>query len=222
MEDKNLFLSGQEVNTSLVFRPEFSKLRMRDRDQALLDHANSKSILHVGFLDHSATVRDQKGKSWLHNSLNSKSSRLFGLDIEEDQIEALASQGIMDLHTWATLPVEIRFDSALVPDVIEHVENVGDFLRQIHGINSSVFVFSTPNGLGLGNRTRMRTECINSDHLQLFTPWTLEAALFRAGFGISKLEMCDVVNYTQPLRTMLKFFFPLLRGNMVAFAFKLP
>lgn len=222
MEDKNFFLSGQGVNTALVFHPEFPRLRMRDRDQALLDHAENKSILHIGFLDHSANVRNQKGKSWLHNSLKHKSSRLFGLDIEEDQIEALGRQGIMDLHTWATLPVEIRFDSVLVPDVIEHVENVGDFLRQIHGINSSVFVFSTPNGLGLENRSRIRTECINSDHLQLFTPWTLEATLFRAGFGISRLEMCDGGNFTQPLRTILKKLFPLLRGKMIAFAFKLP
>ena len=212
-------LSGEKVETAFRYFPPYSKLKMRARDECLLELARDRHVLHVGFLDHTESRQTKGIDGWFHGKLAPPlTASLNGLDVDEQAINDLKSQGWTDLFTWESIPKSSRYDLVLVPDVIEHVRNVGDFLDDLSRVDAELFVFSTPNAFSFVNRFLLKHEFINSDHLQWFSPWTIGAQLFRAGFELVEFEMCDTYTARDPIRALVNFLSPQSRGTMVVTA----
>lgn len=216
------YLEGDSFDSSL--KVQISKrfsFPLKTRDEQILDLAAGKRVLHVGFADHEglSDAKEAAG-SWLHAKLQSVTSELWGLDTNKQQIASYSEKGFSNLFSWEDLDTSKEFDIVLVPDVIEHVENVGQFLQSLHGLRSSEFVFTTPNAYSFEMRKRFRAEIVNSDHVSIFSPYTLNLALRRAGFEVSSLLLSDIVGLKRPIAMALKYTFPLLRENLVVIARK--
>ena len=221
MEEINQYLDGKKIDSSMMYRPIYSSQKMRDRDSALIEMIQRKRVLHIGFLDHKEALEIKGHSNWLHTKvLPPVSASAHGLDIDEEAIAELISRGFKDLYTWSTFPIENQYEIVLIPDVIEHIENVGDFLNQVHAIDGDNYVFTTPNAFALINRQLLNDEFINSDHLQWFSAWTIRAHLYRSGFIVTNIEMCDNFSKYKPIRSLIKRLIPHMRETMVVTAQK--
>jgi 2-polyprenyl-3-methyl-5-hydroxy-6-metoxy-1,4-benzoquinol methylase len=160
---------------------------------------------------------------YLHSLLLEVCTDVIGVDSNIAGLTAMKDLGF-DSKTLITNHeldnLEGAFAFALIPDVIEHIHNVGDFLLNIKKLNVSHFVFSTPNGLSLGNRLSLNSESVNSDHISCFTPYTLTKSLAVAGYKIQSIYLVDLFWKRRPFRSLLLKRFPLLREHLVVVASK--
>ena len=203
----------------LDFDPNFrfylpKHVRIFERNKLLVQHCTDKSVLHIGCCDHEPLIRKRfDNDTLLHKQLSFASSTLFGLDTNKSGLDILAGLGFNHLFTPDTLP-SANFDLVIVPDVIEHVFDIGVFLDWLKSIDCQNFIFTTPNAFRLFNRYALNSYLINSDHLFWFSPFTLMSLLHRSGFTIDELQMTDTLTKKRPIRFYLKNKFPLLADGM--------
>lgn len=112
------------------------------------------------------------------------------------------------------LPYADRFfDTVYMGQLLEHLENPGKALREVHRVlkDDGVFILDTPNAYNLKRYLRylLKKEEHLGDptHLILFTPGSLRALLMRAGFSLEHFTM----KYSAWSR-WLGFFFVAARG----------
>lgn len=231
------YLSGEAFSNGFMLPFKCHSSKIMYRDEALVELAKGKKVLHVGFVDH-LPVLDEKIKNnrWLHNKLVDVCELCVGVDINEDGVNYLKREyqyeNIFSLDiTKDDLPEVVlseRFDYIFLPDVIEHIGNPSLFLfnlRERLSGRTDVCVLTTPNAFRLNNfiNTIKGKEVINSDHRFWFTPYTISKILTDAGYD--NLE----VNFSEhgylPRRKIFKKMIlktkPSLRDTLIVFcAFK--
>jgi hypothetical protein len=89
-----------------------------------------------------------------------------------------------------------RYDSIVATEVVEHLENLHDFLRQSRALlcENGVLFITTPNVLDLDSRRRMLTTgefwlfrrgtLFSSGHLNILPYWLLQEILAREGWTV--------------------------------------
>lgn len=214
------YSTGVNFDPNLLVRVKRSKgepLIFRSREATLEDYCRQKKVLHVGFADHLplATRKIESG-AWMHGRLQKVSRELFGVDTNIRAIAEMQALGWKNLHNWDDLETNQHFDVVVCSDVIEHIENLGDFLAQLRKLTANRFVFTTPNAFRMSNRFTLSKESVNSDHVVWFSPYTLGAALSRAGFEVQTLTTADYFGFSRPISSGLKILFPLLRETLIA------
>lgn len=145
-----------------VTRHDFIKERVKD-----------KKVLHVGFADYPIT----KPKKNLHLYIASVCSRLDGIDPNIDEINksilTVSNGSIFD--SWASVPND--YDIILVPEVIEHVDNVAIFLQQLDQLKGAMII-TAPCAYMLKNNFREEDgkyiETVHPDHNCWYSPYTLK------------------------------------------------
>jgi 2-polyprenyl-3-methyl-5-hydroxy-6-metoxy-1,4-benzoquinol methylase len=163
-----------------------------------------KSIIHVGCVGHYPILEESiQQNRWFHKRLIEKSKYCLGLDINADGIDFLKNFGYKDVICLDIvndlIPKEItnrEWDFMLLPEVLEHIENPGLFLRAIKNRFSRYvkrLIITVPNTLrllyiyhGLFNR-----EFTNSDHCLFFSPYTLGKIVTRSGMHVESLYFCQ-------------------------------
>lgn len=202
-------------NVKAKYTYPVARHHMRTRDETLLALAANKNVIHVGCVDHPEIISEKLSSGrYLHANLVEATNLCHGYDVNQKGLDFMRSQGFENLYSNIE-QIEADYDVALIPDVIEHIQNCGKFLEGLKKISAREFVFSTPNAFKLENRFRLLSEFVNDDHRYWFSPYTIKNMLQHGGFSVTEIYLCDVVRKRYPIRTFIKNRFPLTRGVIV-------
>jgi len=162
---------GEKINPYWIQELKVSKVN--DRMEVFFPFVENKKVLHVGCTDYPIFNKNSN----LHLKLKDVCSTLHGMDVDINGIEVLKKYypGIY----YSTLKeVDQKYDTILIPETIEHVENIGSFLKEISAISAKNFIISGPNCFRENftysyNKKGEFTERIHPDHNCWFSPYTL-------------------------------------------------
>lgn len=163
-----------------------------------INYCRGKRVLHVGCADAGIMERRIAEKNHLHHYLSEVSERLVGIDINEDGVRRLKEIGFevyrVDIEKDFKLLNKYSrdMDVVVVPEVIEHLGNVGLFLDNLKrcDFDGEVFI-STPNAFSyrIINALEQGSELVHPDHVCYFSVTTLKTLLARYGFEVVRLVL---------------------------------
>lgn len=208
----NSYLSGQILSSAHKFNVPKSELH--ERNTLLTKLAAAKNVLHLGCADHIELINKKREQgSYLHDLLVKSARFVVGADVNKPALAQMRKLGIENLYQVDDVPKELHFDLVLVPDVIEHIGNVNQFLIGLKKYDCSI-VITTPNAYRLANRMQFKGELVNTDHKYWFSPYTLSKSIYDAGFEIQGFYYTDSLSLRQPIRSMLKMIYPITRDGL--------
>ena len=208
------FLLGDSLSNGAVFSVERSPLI--SRNDLLVGLVRGKSVLHLGCADHTSLIRKKRRQgTYLHDLLSGSASSLAGADVNGEALAEMRGLGIDNLYHVSDLPVDAHYDLLVVPDVIEHVGDVAEFLRGLRRFSCKEVVITTPNAFRLRNRRLFSSELVNTDHRYWFSPYTLSKSIYENGFQIKEFYYTDSpVAWKAPVKSYLRDRYPLCRDGL--------
>jgi predicted TPR repeat methyltransferase len=176
--------------------------------------AQGKKVLHIGCTDHKELIDIKISQhSFLHINLMKYAKVLHGIDINQEAIEYLRIKyDITNICycdiTQNSFPDILlpSYDIILVPEVIEHILDLGSFLIAVKRFMSSesLLVIGTPNACRLHSLFTVFKgyEEVNPDHKYYFSYSTLKSSLQDLGLVIDKWH---IYIYGNPRRRFFKY-----------------
>lgn len=163
-----------------------------NRDNVIKSICKNKSVLHIGAADSPYTELKISKNLLLHKKLESTSSKLVGIDIDQNAINYLKDNGINNILNIDLMGDNIfklgEFDVIVFGETIEHLNNIGFFLDRIKKLmhKDTLLVVSTPNARSFDQIlcTLFGYEVIHEDHLVNFTYASLLQMMKKNGFNI--------------------------------------
>lgn len=167
-----------------------------DRIRYIAAACAGRRVLDLGALDETAWKSKRGRGVWLHEEIAGVARQVEGIDNSEmvppagltTAVNARITRGeIMELE-----PLLAGLDESpevvVAGELIEHLENPLQFLRQFHSAASlagSLLIFSTPNATALHNVLvgMIGRESTHHDHLCILSYKTLATLCRRAGFA---------------------------------------
>lgn len=149
---------------------------IEERLSFLIDYCHNKDVLHIGCTDWPIFNPANN----LHIELAKHTKILHGFDVDVEGIELLKNYVNQSYFSDFDDLYDQNYDVCLVPETIEHVDNVKDFLVNISKIKASKFIFTTPNCFAPGIHKRnyrgkdFFIELVHPDHNCWFSPYTLK------------------------------------------------
>jgi 2-polyprenyl-3-methyl-5-hydroxy-6-metoxy-1,4-benzoquinol methylase len=184
-----------------------------DKMLLLTEISRDKKVLHIGCCD--SPIMNLNAN--LHSRLSRVASEIVGMDVAIDDLNKMRDY-FKDLRFENTLDVltKERFDIVLIPDVLEHVRNAGEFLEQVRSLNSSLFVFSVPNAFSraINKNLKRGIEYVHPDHKYYYSPYTLYNSLTETGFKVVALLGYDSI--INNLLSIIKIVNPLKSHGVIA------
>ena len=125
----------------------FKKIRdnkkIYTKDKVVLEHCKGKLVLDVGCVGQDI---DYNSSNWIHSQVRDVAKNLLGVDINRDGIKELNRQGYNVVH-FEELEESEKFDTILMLDVIEHVNNPVEFLENYIKFlkDDGEIIVTTPN-----------------------------------------------------------------------------
>lgn len=206
------YLSGRTFSNSGEF--QIGRTPLIDRVELITRLARDKRVMHLGCADHLPLIQQKRADgSYLHDRIADVSRHLVGVDTNAAALDEMRAAGIDNLYLPDALPADEAFDLVVAPDVIEHVGNVEEFLRYAGSFGCSVLI-TTPNALRMHNRTRLRSELVNTDHRYWFSPYTLARSVVAAGLEIDAFYYTGGFAKRTPLRSLVQTYFPIARDGL--------
>ena len=167
IEARNAPYFVQRVNVS-------NELAGLGRGAVLGNLCAGKRVLHVGCADWPITRLETS----LHLALDQVCAQLDGVDPHTEALDQLAPHVKGQLFSSLD-QVTDSYDLVLVPEVMEHVPNVSDFLAQLERIDAAAFLISVPDAFQCRGRhfdyladTETFVEVVHPDHNAWYTPYT--------------------------------------------------
>jgi len=173
------------------------------RVDTLASLCKGESVLHVGCCDHLPLIEEKRSRGeWLHERLLEVASSCTGIDIDVEALsylrDTLGIKDIVEADISGPPIAEIsdkRFDTMLLGEVVEHLDDPGPFLRAIHSNYASQagrLLVTVPSFTGFATiRGVFRgRELVNSDHRYWFSPYTIGRLLSGAGFTPVSYALC--------------------------------
>ena len=114
---------------------------INDRFEFFKSYCLNKKVLHFGCTDW--PIFDANNN--LHIKLSKFTSVLHGFDIDTEGIENLKNFVNEAYFNDFEQLSKIEYDVCLIPETIEHVDNVQIFLNNISKIKAGVFIITAPN-----------------------------------------------------------------------------
>jgi len=137
----------------MIFNLPKTGLVMRDRQ--LLETLKGKKVLHIGFGDWPFTKDRFEKKELLHQKLHEVCDFLIGFDLDNASISFFKKKGygevylqdIYKLSQRKEFIIKKRIEYILLGDVLEHLQNPGNALQEIHkAMNSKMkLIVTVPN-----------------------------------------------------------------------------
>lgn len=154
--------------------PISSEIAKLNRYDVLRTMCHGKRVLHVGCADWPIT----DPRTSLHLVLESVCAKLDGVDPHVEALEQLAPFTKGRLFSSLT-EVTDSYDVVLVPEVMEHVANVAEFLDQLYAIDAGMFLISVPDAFQCRGHhfdyvadSQTFIEVVHPDHNVWYTPYT--------------------------------------------------
>lgn len=136
----------------------------------------AKTVLHFGCTDWPIFEPSYN----LHIKLAKKASSIHGFDIDKEGIENLKKYVDQPYYSSIEDIAANKYDICLVPETIEHVENVGQFLKDVSLVNAQTFYITAPNCFAKVHMDRNfyaphhLKEVVHPDHNCWYSPYTLK------------------------------------------------
>lgn len=169
------------------------KRRITDRFSVIEPLVRAGDVLDLGIVNArpergSSTVRISRSADRLFRRISEANPNVVGVDIDEEGIEVLHSQGYnVVCADVETMDLDRQFDTIVAGELIEHLENPGLCLRNIrrHLKPDGRLVLTTPNPFYKAQSWkiwRYGRPSVHEDHMNWQDPRTLEQLLNRTGF----------------------------------------
>jgi len=177
------------------FDQETEYVNIPDRLSFFQSLIQDKKALHVGCAD--APIFDLSNN--LHGQLLSKCSNLQGYDIDQHSVSQMKEHSsFKDAIIHTELPKE-SYDFILMPEVVEHVTNPKEVLRQLFTILNvgGTFLLTAPNAFSYymnqqrneeRNGVLIHYETVHPDHCYWFSVYTLPS-LIRKCFDTTQIKI---------------------------------
>lgn len=136
-----------------------------------------KDIIHFGCTDWPVFNPENN----LHMILSEYTKTIDGFDIDKEGIENLRKYVNQDYFSdFKSIPASKKYDVCLIPETIEHVDNVQSFLSNVSTINASKFLITAPNCFSKIRQQNYHIEndtfieVVHPDHNAWYSPYTLK------------------------------------------------
>lgn len=165
----------------------------------LPEMCKDKSVLHVGCMDWPVTNYSRN----LHMNLDKVCSELVGLDTNSDNFEEMSKLlNHKELYDDLNQIADKQFDIMLIPEVLEHVDNMGLFLSNLSRAKCKKVIITVPDAYLCYSKhfkylnSKEFHEIVHPDHncwfspytlrniVQKFTKWSLEEMFFLENMSI--------------------------------------
>jgi ubiquinone/menaquinone biosynthesis C-methylase UbiE len=170
------------------------------RIDELIRVCKSKSVLHLGFVQHLNWEDRHANGMWLHSLLDSVTTNLIGIDYLEQEVLKINQRFnqknvVGNVLALDECPIDQTFDVIVCGELIEHLDNPGLMLNGIKRFmnNETLLVLTTPNAfceawvrrawLGEEGKT-----FLNDEHVAWYSKQTLTHILERNGFQVEKAD----------------------------------
>lgn len=162
-----------------------------------------KEVLEVGPAELVGTVNRQKRQRWIHGRIAEVAKRLVGIEVSEEQVDALRAEGFdIRLGDAENFDLGEAFDVIVAGELIEHLSNPGLFLDRArsHLRPGGILALTTPNRysaqsilavLLTGAHPPYRKQL--TKHVAYFDGDSLPALLERHGFHNVTVSYCKWV-----------------------------
>lgn len=172
-----------ETSHEDFFKQQLTLEDYPDRMPLIAEVCAGRDVLHVGCADWPIF----NPVTNLHLKLATITRSLAGLDTNVPALDVLRQHYDGTYYTSVS-GIRERFDVLLVPEVIEHVTNVGLFLAELDTLDFGVALITGPNALAVRppnpwwqatyyrNRTSL-VEFVHPDHKCYFSPYTIRNAI---------------------------------------------
>lgn len=163
------------AKSELFFTQKVTIKIVSDRLEVILPRCKGNKVLHVGCTDN--PIFDTSTN--LHIQLSKVCRELDGLDVDAEGLEKLR-QHVYGRYFTDARQVTDEYDVLLVPETIEHVDNVRDFLESLSKIRFKYCMITAPNAFlpnDNGNHLEepgQYVEYVHPDHNSWFSPYTLK------------------------------------------------
>lgn len=165
------------------------------REEYFMNLMSGQSVLHVGCVD--SPVFNPNNNLHIRLGKSGRLKRLDGCDIDAAGLETLAHHYAGTYFTGID-NVKDTYDWVLVPEVIEHVPNIAEFVKSLTNIKTTKILITSPNVEGcvaagfFNARHPEYIETVHPDHNVWFSPYTLMNAVGR--YSDWKVESVFVLN----------------------------
>ncbi len=237
------YISGEKFNKGYRFKVSGpNTIKERDKIKYLSRLLKGKSVVHLGCTDHIDCI-DQKIKEniWLHKIITEVSQECIGIDINQEAIDYIKDKYkdenfaeniyMGDITTDFLKQHNFNAEYLLMGEMLEHIDNPVDFLRQIVEKNRESIkkiIITVPNMYNIYTKvfSWFNIEQINTDHRYWFSPITLWKVAQRAGLKVESIDLVSTpiskkLNLTNVLKIIIRIFFewkPLNRKHIVMIA----
>lgn len=165
------------------------------RKDEIVSLCEGKSVLHLGFVQHSHQYKEMiKSGKWLHERINKVSNRLVGFDFLKDEVDYIKEAYnyeayYADVTKLEDVEFDDKFDVIVCGELIEHLENPGLMLKGIKRFMhaNSILIITTPNPWST-NRLKLikkgidESKWLNPEHTCWFSFQTLKQILERYNY----------------------------------------
>lgn len=144
----NLKMSNFQSREEFITHVSRLNSKEIDKNEFIVSKCSGKSVLDLGCIDHSYLVALSLGDKWLHKQICSVATKVTGLDILAEDATELNKHGYnIVVGNAENFDLLEKFDVIVAGDLIEHLSNIGLFLRAVkrHMHKDSIFIFTTPN-----------------------------------------------------------------------------
>lgn len=189
-------VKNQHTDPAKNWKFKFPKTNIINKIPYFKQICNGKTVLHIGCTDHLELIdfRIIDG-THVHTEIMKESTKVHGVDLDIEAMDYLKSK--YDIHNIINYdissdekPSELYndYDIILIPEVLEHIENVKDFMLGIKKFmrDDSLLILSTPNAHNVHNFFTAfgRYEQVNPDHVNYYSYMTLKGLLEKLDFTI--------------------------------------
>lgn len=196
-------LKSKQLRHDSIFINQFKELDVVDRIEYLVNSCKGKSVLHIGFLDSPFLEEKFLSSEMLHSKLKRESAFVYGVDVNAKDLEKyrlltgdenncvinLSERGA-DLRIFQ----DLKFDVVLIPEVLEHISNPGEFLKNLYLIckaHQSNLIVTVPNAFNFEFflEASDSREIVHPDHYFYFSPITIRKLLESESFFVRQTSM---------------------------------
>ena len=184
MKIRNLFKFKSQpnyMNFDQFWVQKIDTITINKRLQFFENYCQGKKVLHFGCTDWPIF----KPETNLHIQLSKVTKELHGFDIDKEGIDNLKKYVNQKYFSNFSDIKEEKYDVCIVPETIEHVDNVRTFLEGLSTVNATVFYITAPNCFSKKHINRnfyeenQFIEVVHPDHNCWYSPFTLKNVIHK-------------------------------------------
>lgn len=186
----------KQVNT--IATTALKRVEIVDRVEYLKEKCHKKSVLHLGCVDYPFLAERIDKGILLHQALMKCSESIYGVDLDGTGIDVMKRllkteelcQG--DVERLDVCIPNKKFDIILAPEILEHLNNPGLFLRSIGDYMNPngqlVITVPTAQSIRLFLHALLSREKVHPDHNCYFSPVTLKHLVETNGLKVVEIH----------------------------------